>query len=98
MSLKVSEREGGVQLDVHVVPRASRSKVVGVHDGSLKVALAAPPVDGAANEALIALLAQLLGRPKSAVRLVRGQSSRRKTLAVDGVDVAQVLALVPASA
>ena len=98
MSLKISERGGAVQFDVHVVPRASRSKVVGVHDGSLKVALAAPPVDGAANEALIALFASLLGKPKSAVRLVRGQTSRRKTVAVEGVDVAQVEALVPAPA
>lgn len=97
VSLKVIARPGGVEFDVHVVPRASRSKVVGMHDGNLKVALAAPPVDGAANDALVALLASLLKTPKSAVRLVRGQTSRRKTLAVDGVDVARVEALLPAS-
>ncbi|MET0340766.1 MAG: DUF167 domain-containing protein [Polyangiales bacterium] len=95
MSLSITERPGGVLVDVHVVPRASRSKVVGVHDGCLKIALDAPPVDGAANEALVALLAKLLKRPRSAITLVRGHTSRRKTLAIDGVDARGVAALVP---
>jgi uncharacterized protein len=85
--------EGKVHVDVHVVPRASKSELVGLHDGCLKIALAAPPVDGAANRALIELFAKLLGRPRRAVELVRGEASRKKTLAVQGVTEAEVEAL-----
>ena len=55
------------ELDVQVVPRASRSRIVGPHDGRLKIQLAAPPVDGAANEALVGLLAETLEVPRGAV-------------------------------
>lgn len=68
--------------EVHVVPRASRSAIVGEHDGRVKVALAAPPVDGAANEALIELLSALLKRPRRDLWIARGESSRRKLVAV----------------
>ncbi len=81
------ERSGGVELDLVVQPRASRSGVVGIHDGRLKVSLAAPPVDGGANEALVAFLSSLVGWPKRAVRIVRGESGRRKTVALDGAAV-----------
>lgn len=94
MTLRITEQPGRVIFDVHVVPRASRSAVVGLHDGSLKVALDAPPVDGAANEALVKLLAKLLGVPRRAVTLVRGHSSRKKTLSVEGVCAADVAALL----
>jgi uncharacterized protein (TIGR00251 family) len=92
--LKVSQRGATVQFEVHVVPRASKSAVVGVHDGRLKVTLAAPPVDGEANAALIALLAKLLKRAKREVELVRGESSRHKTVSVAGVTAAEVRALL----
>lgn len=82
-----------VTFDVHVVPRVSRSAIVGLHDGCLKVALAAPPVDGAANRALIELLAKLLDRPRRDVAIVRGESSRKKTVAVVGATATQVEAL-----
>jgi uncharacterized protein (TIGR00251 family) len=96
MMLRIAERAGQLWVEVHVVPRASRSAVVGVHDGCLKVTLDAPPVDGAANDALVALLAKLLGRPRRDVMLVRGQSSRRKTLAIAGASRAAIEALVAA--
>jgi len=64
---------------------ASRSRVVGVHDGRMKVQLAAPPVDGAANEALCAYLAERFGLPKSAVSMLAGLSSRRKRVLLKGV-------------
>ena len=95
MKLAVHQRAGQLLFDMHVVPRASRSAVVGVHDGCLKVTLDAPPVDGAANAALIALVAKLLGRPRRDVTLVRGQTSRRKTLAIAGSSVDQIEALMP---
>lgn len=72
----------GLEIDVLVQPRASRSRLCGVHDGRLKVQLAAPPVDGEANEALVALIADLLDLPRREIRILRGDSSRRKTLAV----------------
>ncbi|RZS46844.1 DUF167 domain-containing protein [Sphaerotilus mobilis] len=71
---------GGVLVDVTVVPNARRTEAVGLHDGALRVRLAAPPVDGAANEALQQWLARSLGLPQRAVTLVQGQTSRRKRL------------------
>jgi uncharacterized protein (TIGR00251 family) len=77
---------------VYVQPRAARTQVAGMHDGCVKVRLAAPPVDGAANAELIAFVAGKLDVPKSRVHLVAGETSRRKTLSVDGVDAAAALA------
>lgn len=71
-------------LAVSVVPNARRSGADGLHDGALRVRLAAPPVDGKANEALIEWVAESLGLPRRAVTLVRGQTSRRKWLALEG--------------
>lgn len=90
----LSEVEGGVELRVLVQPRASRSRVIGEHGGALKIALAAPPVDGAANEALVALLADLCGVPRRQVALVSGQTSRRKVVRVTGVDAARAEAVI----
>ncbi|HYV49740.1 MAG TPA: DUF167 domain-containing protein [Myxococcaceae bacterium] len=90
----LSAVDGGVRLQVLVQPRASRSRVLGEHGGALKIALAAPPVDGAANEALVELLADLLGVPRRQVSLVSGPSSRRKIVQVDGVDAATVEAVI----
>lgn len=86
--------EGGVEVFVLVQPRASRTKVVGVHDGRLKVALAAPPVDGAANQALVEFFAEVLGVKQKAVVLVDGHSGRRKRLRIDGLDVDRAGALL----
>ena len=86
--------EGGVELAVIVQPRASRSRVVGEHDGMLKIQLAAPPVDGEANAALVELLAKRCGVAKRAVTLVSGETSRRKRVRVEGVGPAQVQAVM----
>jgi uncharacterized protein (TIGR00251 family) len=88
-----SEDGKGVRLEVLVQPRASKTRVVGEHDGRLKIALAAPPVDGEANEALIRFLADALGVPKRQVELVAGATGRRKTLRVEGVGAAHVAKL-----
>jgi len=79
----------GATLTVRLTPRAGRDRIVGFEiDGRgrrvLKVAVAAPPVDGAANAALVALLARQLGLPKSAVTLVAGATARLKRLALAG--------------
>lgn len=77
-------------LQIYAAPRAARSRVAGLHDGRLKVHLAAPPVDGAANEELMRFLARELGLPRSGVTLAKGASSRRKTVAITGLDAAEV--------
>lgn len=87
----------GVRFAVRVQPRASRTSIEGVHGGALKVRLNAPPVDGAANDALVALLADALGVPKRAVRIVAGESARSKIVEVAGVDVTRVTRLAHAS-
>ncbi len=73
-------------LRVRVVPRASRSSLAREADGRLRVHLTAPPVEGAANRALIALLAERLDLPRSALELVRGEHSRDKLVCVHGSD------------
>lgn len=77
--------EGFVLLDVLVVPRSSKSRVMGVHDGRLKMQLAAPPVDGQANSELVRFLAESLGVAKAQIQIVGGASNRRKTVRVAGV-------------
>ncbi|HEX5973155.1 MAG TPA: DUF167 domain-containing protein [Gemmatimonadaceae bacterium] len=80
-------------MQVHVQPRASRSEVVGTHGAALKVRLLAPPVDGAANDALVALLAKALGVPRRDVRIVQGATSRAKLVEIDGTTADAVRAL-----
>ncbi len=70
-------------LEIHVQPGAKTSEIVGQHGDRLKIKIAAPPADNAANEALIEFIAKTAGVPKSRVKLIRGQSSRLKTLAVE---------------
>jgi uncharacterized protein (TIGR00251 family) len=82
-------REGGVELDLLVQPRASRSACLGWHDGRLKVALAAPPVDGEANDALVRLLSDWFSCARRDVRLLSGETGRRKTVAIAGLSSAE---------
>jgi uncharacterized protein (TIGR00251 family) len=86
------EVPGGVVLEVLVQPRSSRTRAVGEHDGRLKIQLAAPPVDGEANQALVEFLAGQLGVRKGDVAIERGETGRRKTVRVAGVGAAAVRA------
>jgi uncharacterized protein len=83
---------GGVELDVAVVPRASRSRVIGTHGDRIKVQLAAPPVDGAANAELVELLAELFAVPRRSIAIVRGETSRRKTVRIASADAESIRA------
>jgi len=74
-----------VTFEVRVAPRASRNAIAGVHEGALKVSLTAPPVEGAANEALRKLFAKALGVPKSNIEIIRGERARNKVLRIRGV-------------
>lgn len=88
----------GVLVHLKVQPRASRDAVEGVMGGELKVRVTAPPVDSAANEAVVKLLAEWLDCPKSAVALLRGQTGRHKVALVRGRTAREVWARVKASA
>jgi uncharacterized protein (TIGR00251 family) len=84
-SWRRQERDGAVVLDIHVIPRASRTQPDGVYDGALKVRLHAPPVDGQANQALIEWLADTLGIAKRDISVLRGTTARRKQLLISAV-------------
>lgn len=80
---------GGIRLRVQVQPRASRTELAGLHGEMLRIRLAAPPVEGAANEALVRFLAAALGVPRAAVAITAGAGSRRKTVVIEGVSLAR---------
>ncbi len=78
------ELADGIEIDVLVVPRSSQNRIAGVHDDRLKVQLNAPPVDGEANAALVALFAKTFGVKKKDVEIVAGETGRRKRVVVRG--------------
>lgn len=84
-----AQKDGSVLVEVHVMPNAAKTQIQGLYDGALRVRLHAPPVDGKANLALQAWLAQTLEIPKSAVELVRGATARRKQLRIAASHVAK---------
>ena len=92
--LDVQEREGAVTFSMKVQPRASKDEIAGEMGGALKVRLRAPAVEDRANEALVEFLAQLLKRPRSAVRILSGERSRTKRLEIRGVSRQQILGLL----
>jgi len=75
--------DGSITLEIHVQPGAKKSEIAGVHGDALKIRVAAPPVEGKANAALIAFLAEVFGVAKRNVTIVRGETGRRKTLRVE---------------
>ncbi len=87
-TLAISDRPGAVRFGVRARPRASRSKIIGVKEGALNVALAAPPVDGEANAELGRVLAAALGVALREVIIVGGQTGKRKIVEVRGIDAA----------
>lgn len=84
-------QNNGLLLAVRVQPRASRTELAGILGAELKVKVTAPPVDSAANDALIAFLAATLDLPKRAVTLVRGQTSRHKLLRLEGLTLQEAV-------
>lgn len=86
----VSPTPDGTRIRLRVQPRASRAELAGLHADALRVRVMAPPVDGAANAAVVQLLADLLGVPRSRIRIVAGESSRDKTAEISGMGVADV--------
>ena len=84
---------GGVRLAVQIQPNAKKTEVVGVLDDALKIKLAAQPIEGKANEALVKWLAGALGVARSAVTLTHGQTNKKKLLVVEGVTLDAVARL-----
>jgi uncharacterized protein (TIGR00251 family) len=90
----IRDTPAGVELDVRVIPRAHKTTLDGVRDDALLVRVAAPPLDGAANDALIEYFASALRLPRRAIRLVSGERGRKKRLAIDGVSADLVRELI----
>ena len=80
--MNFTEKDGAVLFDVRVVPRSSKSEIIGLHDGALKIKLASPPVDGAANAELIKLLAKSFGVAKGDVAIINGETSKNKRIKI----------------
>jgi uncharacterized protein (TIGR00251 family) len=92
--LRYTETDGALTFAVRVVPRASRSEIVGEHDGALRVRVAAPPVEGTANVELVRTLARALGVPSRSVEITSGQASKTKLVRVAGATQERLLSLV----
>jgi len=92
--MEIKESLKTVSFEVRISPRASRDAIEGEHGGALKIRLTAPPVDDRANQSLRSLLARRLKVPVSAVRIVAGEKSRTKRVAISGVTRDQILALI----
>jgi hypothetical protein len=91
--IEYKESEGALTFRVRVVPRASRSEPAGEHDGALKVRVAAPPVEGAANEELARLLAKAFGVASRDVEVLSGRASKTKVVRVSGAKAADLVRL-----
>ena len=95
MTLAVVTTPTGVRIDLRVIPRSPRTEIDGVRDGRLLLRVTAPPVDDAANDAVVETLARVLDVPKRSIRIVNGATSRNKTVEVAGMNGAAVLARLP---
>ncbi len=85
--INLTAKDNGVSFSIRVQPRASRSEIAGELEGTLKIRLAAPPVDGEANEELIRLLSKLFKVTRSQIVIRSGQTSRNKLIVIDGISV-----------
>lgn len=89
--LELNEKGGAVTIKVRVQPRAPRTEIVGEHDGAIKLRIAAPPVDGKANEECRRYLAKLLKVSATSVEIISGESSRDKVIRVSNISARRVL-------
>jgi uncharacterized protein (TIGR00251 family) len=89
--IQFAEKNNALVFTVRVVPRASKSEIAGIHDGALKIRIASPPVDGAANIELVKLLSKTFGVSGSAVEILSGQSGRTKRIKISGVNAKDFL-------
>src|SRR2546423_4136789 len=95
-NMHIKERDGSIILSVRVIPRASRSEIVGEHNGALKVKLTSPPIEGAANEELIKILSKELDIAKAHIEIVSGHTSRIKRVRIRSHDARKIRAVLNA--
>jgi uncharacterized protein len=88
--IQYSVKDRGLTFAVRIVPRASRSEIAGEYNGALRIRIAAPPVEGAANRELIRLLARMFNLPQNAVAIVSGAGSKNKIVRIAGADSAKL--------
>jgi uncharacterized protein (TIGR00251 family) len=92
--IQYSEKARGLTFAVRVVPRASRTEIAGEYNGALRIRIAAPPVEGAANQELIRLLARVFKLPQNAVEIISGAASKNKIVNIVGADAARLENLI----
>lgn len=88
--IDIREQNGGVVFSIRVVPRASKTEIVGEMEGAVKVRIASPPVDGAANGEVVKLFSKTMGVAKSSVEIVAGHASKAKQIRINGVTAEEV--------
>jgi hypothetical protein len=86
MTLELKPYKAGIQFAAAIQPRASRNQILGIHNHCLKIKLTSPPVDGAANQACIKFLAKAFGISPSRVSIVKGETSKNKTIQFEGMN------------
>lgn len=91
MMLRINDTPTGVRVEVRVQPRSSRNLIVGEQNGALKIKLTSPPVDGAANTALVDFLASSLKISRQNINLLKGATSRNKLIEIDGISSTEFL-------
>ena len=94
MALNIKETPEGVTFSVKVLPRSSKTEITGVVEGALRIKLTAPPVEGAANKALVEFLAKRLSVAKSKITILSGETGRNKTVSVSGLKKADLASLL----
>ncbi len=94
MSFLKERGDGSLSIRFYVQPKASRTRIIGLHGEAIKLGITAPPVDGKANEAVTAFVAKLFKIPRSAVRIESGETSRGKVLRLEGISAAEARQLL----
>ena len=89
--LELNEKDGAVTIRIKVQPRAPRTEIVGEHDGAIKLRVAAPPIDGKANEECRRFLAKLFDVSATSVEIISGDSSRDKVIRISSISARRVL-------
>lgn len=87
----ISEKEEGISIECKITPRARKTRIKGIRDKTLLIALNAPPVDGKANEALVIFFASLLSIPKSKITILKGEHSRNKIIFLKDVKASKII-------
>jgi uncharacterized protein (TIGR00251 family) len=92
---RIRETAKGLEVPVHVQPRARRTELGGVHNGALKLKVSAPPVDDAANRAVVEFFSEMMGIPRSRIQIIAGLKSRDKVLRIAGASLRNLQAFLP---